>query len=295
MTNDLSIFLSVNTCKNSDLRNELLKVFESAGMTVCSSNYSFDNEAEFKSSTTQLICSSACSVHILEQCYGDILQGDQENSAARYQFFEAKKKLAQNSDFKLFVWYTSGMSYEDTEPAQKLFINEVRNTITNNIIFTTADSCIQLTEDIRWAMVKKDIQTYDVRATDIFFIANELDENEASEISFQLNKIYHTEQLLIVQDSAIDYLELSIQQIKKSKLTVVYFKKSGEWANSFTNQIWKGSGGVLSHTPILLIGDKNSEPDRGKKIEAPNVISLFASGPSVPVEIKNQYIKMAIS
>ena len=96
----------------------------------------------------------------------------------------------------------------------------------------------------------------------------------------------------IIQDSDVDYSELCKQQISKSKLAVIYFKETADWALPFAQQVWKKIGGATSHTPILLIGDEDPDTNMNKTFKAPKVVSLIVSGELIPLEIKVQYDKV---
>jgi hypothetical protein len=141
-------------------------------------------------------------------------------------------------------------------------------------------------------MAQKEVKNFDVSSADIFLIFNEVDEGEAKEIVDLLSDVIDVEKLNIVQDNDLDYAELCSQQINQSKLAVVYFKETADWALPFTQQIWKKVGGASSHTPILLIGDEDPSSNHGKKFNAPKIISLVLSGELIPLEIKVQYDKL---
>ena len=95
-----------------------------------------------------------------------------------------------------------------------------------------------------------------------------------------------------MQDSDMNYSEYCSQQMKKSKLAVIYFKESADWALPFSQQVWKKVGGAMSKTPILLIGDDDPETNLNKKLKVPKIISLIVSGTLIPLEIKVQYDKV---
>jgi hypothetical protein len=133
---------------------------------------------------------------------------------------------------------------------------------------------------------------FNINPTDVFVVHNELDEDAAAEIIDMLSDIIPVEKMNIIQDSDHDYSEYCAQQIGKSKLAVIYFKESGDWALPFVQQIWKKIGGASSHTPILLIGDEDPDTNMNKKFKAPKVVSLIVSGELIPLEIKVQYDKI---
>lgn len=295
MANGITVFLALNSATSSVLRNELVNVFGRAGMNVVFHDYVYGSEDDFKKKVSSLLPSATCSVHLIEPSAGITLQSDNTTSAAKYQFFEAKKMLEHNPDFKIFVWQPPQQANETIEPSQMAFINELRNNITKNMVFTTVGSSIQLAEDLRSIMEVKKIQEFDLSSTDVFLITNQLDETDANEITDMLSDIVPVEKLTIVQDSDTDYSELCAQQIGKSKLAVVYFKESADWALPFAQQVWKKIGGAVSHTPILLIGDEHPDTNQSKKIKAPKIISIIVAGELIPLEIKVQYDKVISS
>lgn len=283
-----SIFLAVSSEDQAFIRNDLFLVLKSAGMFVIPEINSIDSIV-----ISEILSKTDCSIYILHSQFTPTLPtGD---SLARFQFFEAKKQLELNPDFKIFVWLPPSTSSASIEPQQMDFINEVRNNISRNMVFSNATSPIQLVDDIRSIMEKKETVQFDVNSTDIFLVSNQLDENEANEIIDMLSDIVPIEKLNIIQDSDIDYSELCKQQIPKSKLAVVYFKQSGEWAIPFAQQVWKKIGGATTHTPILLIGDEDPETNLNKKFAAPKVISMIVAGELIPLEIKVQYDKVVSS
>ncbi len=285
-----TVYLSVCSKEQAPLRNELESVLQRAGMIVIPNGESAYPEENINISSK--IAEADCSVHIIFPQYAPLTSGGV--SVSKTQFLEAKKHLDSNSNFRIFVWLPPTTDINNIEPQQAQFINEVKNNITKNMVFSNAVSAIQLVDDIRSAMETKEAILLDVNSTDIFLMSNELDEMDANEIIDMLSDIVPVEKLNIIQDSDMDYSELCIQQIPKSKLAVIYFKESGDWALPFAQQVWKKIGGATSHTPILLIGDTDPQTNMGKKFNAPKVISLIVEGTLIPLEIKVQFDKITL-
>jgi hypothetical protein len=273
--------------KRSDLFNTLLK----AGFQVYPTNTQYDNS--FFSHIREEISKAYCSVHILGLQYGELINGDSV-SVAEYQYKEALARLKNDPDFKIFVWFPYSIT-EITDGKQLAFVSEIRNNIQHGMVFSNTSSPIQLVDDLRVSVKKEDKLVFDIKSTDVFLVYNQLDDNEANEIADMLSDIIPVEKLNIVQDSEMDYSEFCAQQIGKSKLAVVYFKESADWALPFAQQIWKKIGGASSHTPILLIGDEDPETNINKKFKAPKVVSLIVAGELIPLEIKVQYDKIVES
>lgn len=287
---NVTVFLSLCSEGQSALRNELSSVLQRAGMTVVTDQKDF-TQGSLPSISEQL-SSSNCSIHILFPEYQPL--SDTGVSVSKFQFQEAKKYLLLNPDFKIFVWQPPSTDLLNIESLQLDFINEVKNNISKSMVYSNVVSAIQLADDIRSLMEKKELISFDLNSTDIFLISNQLDEIEANEILDMLSDIVPVEKLNIIQDSDADYSELCKQQISKSKLAVIYFKESADWALPFAQQVWKKIGGATSHTPILLIGDVDPQTNTNKKFNAPKVISLIVAGELIPLEIKIQYDKVVL-
>lgn len=276
------IFIANTAPDCAGLREELTVVLQRAGATILNlpdAGEPLENE----------LSKAQCAIFILGKKYGDSISSDPEVSCVKHQFLEAIKYFKSSDSFKLVVWTPPIITKKETDLRQVDFINEVRNNIIKNMIFSNTNSAINLVDDIR-DLLEKDVKPdYGVKNTDIFLVFNELDESEAGEIIGILDGIIPLEKMNIIQDSKMNYSEFCSQQIGKSKLAVIYFKNSGDWALPFAQQIWKKIGGVSSHTPILLIGDEDPDTNQTKKLKAPKVISMIVDGKLIPVEIKSNY------
>ena len=266
-------------------RSELKSILERAGMKVLSGGDA--NSGNFSEDSKVLLDSADCSLHILDPHVSQ----ESSISIAKNQFNQAKKEAELRPGFKIFIWQTGTITEQVSKSKQAEFINEIRNSVSSNMYYTDVPSMIQLVDDVRSLLESKQKIQYNTKAADVFLIFNQLDENEAAEITDMLSDIVPVERLCIIQDSDEDYSELCAQQIGSSKIAVVYFKFSSVWALPFTQQIWKKIGGASSHTPILLIGDEVPDVNKNIKINAPKIICLVVAGELIPLEIKVQYDK----
>ena len=282
------IYLAFTTNQQDDKRHDLFNTLLKANFQVYPSNLEYDNG--FFSHITEEINSASCSVHIFGLDYGSLLEG-QSISLAHYQYNVALNKLKENSSYKIFVWFPYSIN-DIKDELQLKFISDIRNNITHGINFSNTSSAIQLVDDLRTSVKVESKQEFDIKDTDVFLVYNQLDDHDANDVAEMLSDIIPIEKLNIVQDSDMDYSEFCAQQIGKSKLAVIYFKESSDWALPFTQQIWKKIGGASSHTPILLIGDEDPETNTNKKFKAPKVVSLIVAGELIPLEIKVQYDKI---
>ena len=282
------IYLAFTTNQQDDKRHDLFNTLLKANFQVYPSNLEYDNG--FFYHITEEINSASCSVHIFGLDYGTLLEG-QSISLAHYQYNVALNKLKENNNYKLFIWFPYSIN-EIKDELQLKFISDIRNNITHGINFSNTSSAIQLVDDLRTSVKVESKQEFDIKDTDVFLVYNQLDDYDANDVAEMLSDIIPIEKLNIVQDSDMDYSEFCAQQIGKSKLAVIYFKESADWALPFTQQIWKKIGGASSHTPILLIGDEDPETNTNKKFKAPKVVSLIVAGELIPLEIKVQYDKI---
>ena len=284
------VYLSACTLEASDLRNELCEVLKSAGMEVLPEQDLAP--AQQAAHVSALLKESNTAVIILEPKSIRLEADGRPVFWLPYLMQLAQQELSARQDFNIIVWLSPRFPLALFDPDQQQFVNEVRNNIGKNMVFTNAASAIELVDDLRSLLDVKETTLFDLKDTEIFLISNLLDDYEANEVVDMLMDIVPVEKLSIIQDSDMDYSEYCSQQIGKSKLAVVYFKESGDWALPFAQQVWKKIGGASSHTPILLIGDEDPETNMNKKFKAPKVMSLIVSGELIPLEIKVQYDKI---
>lgn len=276
------IFLGHTSSDSREKKEEIYITLERAdNIIVEGSNIAKTDESIYKE-----LSKSECAVFILGKKYGETLPSDSQTSVVKYQYNHALKYFKETPDFKLVVWLPPIGDDMETENLQKVFINEVLNGILPGMIFTNTSSPIQLVDDIRSILKKQSKLEFPIHETEVFLIFNQIDENEADDIIELLSDIVSIEKLNIIQDTDIDYSEFCFQQIDKSKIAVVYFKESAEWALPFAQQVWKKVGGASSHTPILFIGDQDPSSNLNINFNAPRVISMIVSGEIIPLEIK---------
>jgi hypothetical protein len=202
---------------------------------------------------------------------------------------EAKKIIdSSGSEFNSFIWVHPDATGV-VKPAQQEFIKYIRNNITKNMMFSNSAGPMQLVDDIRVVMIKEEVEVFDSKDTDIFFIFNQQDELEAMEITDKLSLEYPIEILNIMPDGEDQYRELSSQQIPRSKLAVVYFKYAADWALPFIKQIWKEVGGASSPTPIFFVGEDDPRSNLARIFKAPKVVSNIVPKEEVPSEVKKVY------
>lgn len=286
-----SVFLPWVTDDVDKTRDDLMFTLFKAGFKVFPLGPCPSSEPDFKKEVEIALKETDCSIHILGAKSGNKISGEETVSWTKYQYQRSKERLETgDTSFKIFVWHPNQQS--ELEDDQQDFINELENNITANMTYSNVPSTIQLTEDIRSMLTVAEKPAFNLKETDIFFINNKNDDSSALDVLDMLSDVTEIEKLSILQDSDMDYAEYSSQQISKSKLAVVYFKDSAEWALPFAQQVWKKIGGATSLTPILIIGEDPPESNRAKKISAPKIISMIVAGELVPLEIKFQFDKV---
>lgn len=209
-------------------------------------------------------------------------------------FVRCMHKIVAEPGYRLFIWQTPLAAPELIEPEQEDVIEGLRNSIGEGMTFTNVLNPIMLVDDIRSALKEtvKTVET-DMKLHDILLICNEMDETEVAEIADMLSDVVPAQIMSISQDNDEDQGEASVEKIHKSKLAVVYFKESADWALPFVQQIWKRVGGASSPTPILLVGTDDPNSNAGKKFSAPKVTSIVVNQFMIPLEIKAQFDKIA--
>ena len=160
------------------------------------------------------------------------------------------------------------------------------------MMFSNSQGPMQLVDDMRVVMMKQDAKVYDSKDTDIYFIFNQQDEQEAMIIVDELSLEFPVETLNILPEGEDSYREMSSQQIPKSKLAVVYFKYAADWALPFIKQIWKQVGGASSPTPMFLVGESDPQSNLARNFRAPRVTSSIVPKETIPMEVKKEYSKL---
>jgi len=287
-----NIYLAWTSNDLKESREEMAIILQKAGFNVLPSVDCPADDETFKERTEEEIKRCVCSLHMLSGEFGRRFEADDEVSFPQYQFMEAKKRIDSTVvDFNMFIWHTAEGS-NSIKPSQQNFIRYIRNNITRNMMFSNSHGPMQLVDDMRVVMMKQDAKVYDSKDTEIYFIFNQQDEQEAMTIVDELSQELPVETLNILPDGEESYREMSSQQIPRSKLAVVYFKYAADWALPFIKQIWKQVGGASSPTPMFLVGDDNPQSNLARNFKAPRVTSSIVPKETIPMEVKKEYSKL---
>jgi hypothetical protein len=284
-----NIYLAWTSNDLKESREEMAIILNKAGFNVLPSIDCPADDETFKKRAAEEMQKCVCSLHMLSGEFGRRFESDDETSFPQHQFLEAKKMVdTPGNDFNVFVWLDPESS-KTIKPAQQQFIKYIRNNITRNMMFSNSQGPMQLVDDIRVVMMKQDATVYDSKDTDIFFIFNQQDEQDAQYIIETLSLEFPVETMNILPDGEDSYREISSQQIPRSKLAVVYFKYAADWALPFIKQIWKQVGGASSPTPMFLVGEDDPYSNMARNFKAPRVISTIVPKESIPAEVKKVY------
>jgi hypothetical protein len=229
---------------------------------------------------------------LLSNDFGRRFDDDETYSLPKYAYDQARLQAVSRSAFRQFVWY-SPEATGDINPDQQAFVNQIRNELTAQCTFSSAPNAQQVVADLRSTLVQADPPPTSVeKETDICFVFNSLDSNEANAITDQLGEAFTLDMLTIQPDSAELYKDKTVRAIPKSKLAVVYFKHSADWALPFVKQVWQLVGGAASPTPILFVGEDDPEQNSLRSFKAPKVISRIQPHRSVSEEVQRVFQKL---
>jgi len=288
----VSIYLAWTSFDLKEKREEMSLILQKAGFNVLPTTDCPSDDESFRQRSKEEMAKCSCSLHILSGEYGRRFEEEDEVSYPKFQFDQAHEKSKAAEDaFNCFIWYAPDPAKE-VKPAQENFVRFVRNNITKNMTFSNSAGPMQLVDDIRVMTMKSVAEELDVKDTDIFFIFNSQDEKEAMAITDRISSEYPVELMNILPDGEEEYREKSTQQIPKSKLAVIYFKYSADWALPFIKQVWKQVGGASSPTPLMLVGEDDPQSNLARYFKAPKVVSSIVPKDTVPEEVKKVYTKV---
>ena len=259
-------------------------------MSIKNNNISFHGEDQEKIETLQTVFKRA---GIIDQNFkndSDTIGKDQsilvitENGdLKKYNTYLKKMNagLEKGSLSNGFVWYPKNET-KSKEGLESL----ISSHLSRNILYSRESFIIRFVEDVIKNLETKTVETIkgDEKNMSIFY--NVLDNNVGEEVSEMLSDIFKINKVPVdISDEKSNINNLSTLALE-AKLAVVVFDQQKEWAELFTQEIWKKIGGVSSGIPILLIGTNSNDPS---KISIPNVTLAEAGKELLSLEIKIQY------
>jgi hypothetical protein len=280
------IFLAWTSKELNARREELALVCAKAGLRVVPSFDCPPDEDEYRTRTREALAEADGAIHLLGNEFGRRFEDDEDCSFPMFAYREARALAAERPQFRMVVWHCPDETLP-VKPAQEAFVAAIHNELTRQCTLTTVGSAMQVVEDLRAALTQAAPPPAPVeKENDIFFVYNEQDSEEANAITDRLSEEFPLDILTIEPDSEDLYKELTVQAIPKSRLAVVYFKHSADWALPFVKQVWRLVGGAKSTTSILFVGEDDPAHNKMRNFKAPKVISSIRPHLDVSEEVR---------
>jgi predicted DNA-binding ArsR family transcriptional regulator len=260
-------------CLDNDskaLKAHLSKVLSNAGMNIL-------NELKKSNITENTI-----------YCFINIIGKDHNHDSNSFKLehpIDNNLWVEKQSAFFVFLWQSASNTEENKIEEEHLLMS-IDQTRQTNTFLIKQESAIKFVEDMRSIINPKYITESNWDDSDLFFIYNQIDEDEALEIIDFVRDIIKIRDLSISLNSDKNYEDIIKNQMKSSRLTVVYYNRTINWAQSFVQQIWRNSGGLSSGQNILVIGDHAFNKDQSFDFPAENVDLIIVESKIIPIEIK---------
>jgi len=231
----IKVFVADATSDLTDLRNRLIKVLTRAGLEVLCIDPQYLNSAEkIVEETLRILRIADCSIHIIGNKLPIYEKNSESQTVQEYQLVQAQERIKLEwREFRVFIWQPFEYQNGSTDENYDTYIGLLKKGIVQNMIYSNRKSDIVFVEDIRSVMYGGKPVEYEIDKTDLFFIYNWLDQDFAYEIISMVADVISIRTLEIMLSKEVDYAELVAQQIVKSKLVVIYFKKTSDWALPF--------------------------------------------------------------
>jgi hypothetical protein len=282
------VFLAWTTKKMKARREELAQVCAKAGLHVVPTTDCPSDDDEFRLRTQEALASAVGALHLLGNDFGQCLDDDEKTSLPQYAYELARQQATGRPAFRQVVWHSPEPGTEISEYQQAL-VSKIRNELTEQCTFSSAASAPQLVQDLRSALAQAAPPPVSVeKGTDIYFVSNALDRAEAEAITDRLSEEFSLslDMLTIRPDGDDAYKKKMESAIPRSKLAVVYYKHSTDWALPFVKQVWQLVGGAASPTPILFVGEDDPEQSCLQSFKAPKVYSRIRTHQEVSEEVQ---------
>jgi hypothetical protein len=131
----------------------------------------------------------------------------------------------------------------------------------------------------------------DIGSADIFFIYNDADRDTAGEVLSMLQDIQQVTSLGINMSSSTSYTDYINSQLQASKMGVIYFDASMDWAMPFARQLWKDSGGKSSNVPLFVAANSSYATEQEMKALKGFMDYTLTEKSLIPLEIKVYFDK----
>lgn len=281
------VFLAWTSSDLKSRREDLLISLSRAGFMVFPDFDCPSSEEDFSTEVARGLEQADFALHLFSTEYGRCFEETEESFPA-FQY-ERARELSENGKIRQVIWQCPEPG-RPFKARQEAFIRDVRNRLNSHSIFSSAGNAMQLVDELRHYLKpeSKSSGPADIN-TEIFFIYNRQDFSEAEAITDFLSAEIPLEVLMIEPNTETLYRERTLQQLPETRLAVVYFKHSGDWAIPFIKQIWKDIGGAKAPNFFALVGDEIPETNAFRNFKAPRVISRITGGNRIAEEIRSIY------
>ena len=281
------VFLAWTSSDLKAKREDLLISLTRAGFEVFPNFDCPSTEEDFSAEVSRHLEQADFALHLFSTEYGRCFEETEESFPA-YQY-ERARELSEKGKIRQVIWQClePGKSFKTRQEA---LIRDIRNKLNSHSIFSSAANPMQLVDELRHYLKpeNKSQAALDIN-TEIFFIYNRQDFAEAESITDFLSAEIPLEVLMIEPNTETLYRERTLKQLPETRLAVVYFKHSGDWAIPFIKQVWKDIGGAKAPNFFALVGDEIPETNAFRNFKAPKVISRITGGHRIAEEIKTIY------
>jgi hypothetical protein len=281
------VFLAWTSSDIKAKREDLLISLTRAGFEVFPNFDCPSSEEDFSAEVSKHLQQADFALHLFSTEYGRCFEETEESFPA-FQY-ERARELSESGKIRQVIWQCPDPE-KTFKSRQETLIRDIRNQLNSHSIFSSAANSMQLVDELRNYQQKEAPKkpATDI-STEIFFIYNRQDFNEAEQITDFLSAEIPLEVLMIEPNTETLYRERTLQQLPETRLAVVYFKHSGDWAIPFIKQVWKDIGGAKAPNFFALVGDEIPEINAFRNFKAPRVISRIAGGHRIAEEIKSIY------
>jgi hypothetical protein len=281
------VFLAWTSADLKTKREELLITLQKAGFDVFPAMDCPSEESDFERIVSESLENSDFSIHLMSTEYGRRFE-ENDQSFPGFQY-EKAKEFSDQKKLQQVVWQLveSGKEFKSQ---QSELIRQIRNQLNANCIFSNASNPMQLVDELRnQAKAEEKEVLMPADSTEIFFIYNQQDNREAEVITDFLSSEYPLEVLMIEPNTEDEYRKRTVRQLPETRLAVIYFKHSGDWAIPFIKQVWKEVGGAKARNQFVLLGEDDPKTNLLRSFKAPKVISRIVGKTQITHEIKNIY------
>ncbi|MCE3008190.1 MAG: LysM peptidoglycan-binding domain-containing protein [Bacteroidetes bacterium] len=266
------VFLAWTTEDIGARRADFGIMLQKAGYEVLALDERYETDQELRDKTEAYVRRADFAVIMLGGEYGRTLHADSSVSHTRYQYEVAiGQSRMTGGSFKVFFWQLPLEGLLLLGEQQEL-VNFIQNHLTEDMMFSNVNSASDFIQDLKGFLERIGQKEVIKKEYDLAFISNIQDAADCYETIEKLSESLRVTTLTVVPESEVDYKEEAQGRIIRSRLTVIYFKESSDWAISFVKQMWKVVGGASSNNPFLLIGEDEPRRNRFLRFRAPQIL-----------------------